>query len=93
MIITECNIKFVNNQKGLIAFASIVINNDLCLSSIAIHQKLNGGYRLTYPKKALRDIFYPINKKTTETIENTIFNKLKDVINDDRYNNNFTRRI
>jgi stage V sporulation protein G len=88
----------VKPNNGIIGFASLVINNGIYLSSIAIHKKLNSkGYRLTYPaKKAsqgqLANIYHPINKETSLTIESAIFTKLKDVMtkanNSDRYNSN-----
>jgi len=91
MEITEVNIDFINSNRGLVGFANITIDNNIYLSSIGIYKKLSDeGFRITYPKKQDRDIFYPINKKTSLLIEQAIFNKLKEVIKDvknDRYNN------
>ncbi|MCP4482922.1 MAG: hypothetical protein GY817_09385 [bacterium] len=95
MKITETNIEFIKSKNGLIGFASIVIDNALFLSSIAIHKKLtDDGYRLTYPTKQKADknfnIYYPINKEASKEIENAVFAKLKEVMNkankNDRYN-------
>ena len=86
MKISEVNIILIKPRNGLIGFASLVINDALFLSSIGIHQKLNGnGYRLTYPTKKTgtndMDIFHPINRETGKALEDTIFNKLNDVMN------------
>lgn len=79
--ITEVQIEFINPSNGLIAFASIVIDGSIFLSSIAIHKKLNAeGYRLTYPSKGQFQIFYPINKEVSRQIEEAIFKKLNDVM-------------
>ena len=51
-------------------------------SSVAIHRKLGGGgYRLTYPSKGKHTLCHPINKKTSQEIEEAIFCKLKNVMN------------
>ncbi len=52
MKITEIQIEFIKPNNGLIGFASLVIDCNIYLSSIAIHKKLNSAnYRLTYPSK------------------------------------------
>jgi len=88
--ISEVNISFIKHKDGLIGFASLVINDQLYLSSIGIHKKLNdSGYRLTYPNKIIGgiplDIFHPINRETSQAIEEAIFNKLSEVMKNDRY--------
>ncbi|MBL0725359.1 MAG: septation protein SpoVG family protein [Alphaproteobacteria bacterium] len=94
LVISEVQIEFIKPVNGLIGFASLVINESVYISSIAIHKKLNAeGYRLTYPSKGKFAIFHPINKETSQAIEEAIFNKLKEVkikkCNDhDRYNKN-----
>ena len=89
MQITEIQIEFVKPNNGLVGFASLVVDGNIYLSSIAIHKKLNGAdYRLTYPSKGKFSIFHPINKKSSNQIEQAIFTKLKDVMNkehNDRY--------
>ena len=80
MKITRVEIEFINPSNGLIAFASIVVDDSIFLSSIAIHKKLNAeGYRITYPSKGQFSIFYPINKEVSRQIEETIFEKLEEV--------------
>jgi len=90
MQITEVQIIPVKPHDGLIAFASIVVDECFFLSSIGIHKKLTGGLRLTYPTKDVGhrplNIFHPINQQTSKLIEEVIFNQCKKVMNsDDRY--------
>ncbi len=81
MKISEVQIELIKPNNGLIGFASLVIDDNFYLSSIAIHKKLNTeGYRLTYPNKGHFTIFHPINKQTSAQVESAIFEKLKDVM-------------
>ena len=90
IVITEVKIDFIKPQEGIVAFASVVINDAVCLSSIAIHKKLSSeGYRITYPSKGKFNIFHPINKEVGSAIEQAILTKLNEVMNRvyDRYDN------
>ena len=90
--VTEVQIEFITPRDGLIAFASLVINDCLKLSSIAIHKKLNAeGYRVTYPSKGKFNIFHPINKEASDSIEEAIFSKLKTVTNEGSNNDVYVR--
>lgn len=90
--ITEVQIEFITPREGLIAFASLVINDCLKLSSIAVHKKLNTeGYRITYPSKGKFNIFHPINKEASDAIEEAIFQKLKTVTNEGSNNDVYVR--
>lgn len=84
MKISEVNISLIKPRDGLIAFASLVINDDIFLGSIAIHQKLNGGFRLTYPTKPSgaqqMQVFHPINRAAGAAIEKAVITKLNDVM-------------
>jgi DNA-binding cell septation regulator SpoVG len=84
MKISEIQINLIKPKDSLIGFAALVINGDFYLSGIAIHQKLNGGYRLTYPtrKSGNKDfeIFHPINRNAGQLIEAAIFSRLNDVL-------------
>lgn len=81
MKISEVQIELIKPRNGLIGFASFVIDNNMYISSVAIHTKLNSiGYRLTYPKKQNFTICHPINRKVSKIIEDAVFNKLKDVM-------------
>ena len=95
MKISEVNISFVKPCNGLVGFASLVINDQIYIGSIAIHQRLDGqGYRLTYPTKKSnltdRPLFHPINREASTMIETAIFEKLKNVMRKchDRHNCN-----
>lgn len=65
-------------MNGLVAFASLVLNGNLRLNSIAIHRKMDGsGYRLTYPTKRAgtedRTMFHPITPELSKAIEQVLF--------------------
>jgi len=85
MIVTEVDIAFVKPKDGLIAFASVVLDNELYLGSIAIHRKLDGsGFRLTYPTRkvggAQFEVFHPIRRPLGLAIEQAVIAKLKNVV-------------
>lgn len=92
MKVTEVDIAFVKPKDGLIAFASVVLDDQLFLSGIAVHRKLAGeGFRLTYPTRKVGpsqfNLFHPIRKPIGRAIEQAIMAKLKDVVSkhDARY--------
>ncbi|MCF7847140.1 MAG: SpoVG family protein [Candidatus Gracilibacteria bacterium] len=90
--ISEIQIIPIKPQKGLLAFANFVLDEKLFVSSVAIHTKIDGsGYRITYPKKNQFDLFHPINRETSKTIEKAVISKFKNVmkLNNDRYNSPF----
>ena len=85
MQITEVDIAFVKPKDGLIAFASVVLDDQLYLSGIAIHSKLVGsGYRLTYPTRRIGKVqfslFHPIRRQIGLAIEQAVIDKLKNVV-------------
>ena len=89
--ISEVKIEFIRPCDGLVAFASVVINDAICLSSIAIHRKPGtNDYRITYPNKGSFSIFYPINRTTSKQIEEEIFNKLNEVMSKVYGKNDYT---
>ena len=92
MKIKNVIIKPVTPNNGLIGFASITLNEDIALNSIAIYRKLDGsGYRLVYPTKgqtAAKYIFHPLTRQMSKEIEPAIFEECKNVFEkncDDRY--------
>jgi len=98
MNITDVQIIPIKAKDGLVAFASLVLNNELYLSSIGIHKKADGsGYRITYPTKVLGqrpfNIYHPINKEASKEIEEAILTKAKEVMesSNDRYNRHNTQ--
>lgn len=84
MQVTEVDIAFIKPRNGLIAFASVVLDDALYLGSIGVHRKLDGsGYRLTYPTRKIGDksasVFHPIRRPLSAVIEQAVFQKLKNV--------------
>ena len=82
--ITEINIIPVKPDKGLVAFVTCVIDNALYLSGMTIYTKIDGsGHRLGYPAKKKGDknfnIYHPINKETTNFLEDNIIAKYKEL--------------
>jgi DNA-binding cell septation regulator SpoVG len=85
MRVTEVDIAFVKPKDGLIAFASVVLDDELYLSGVAVHSRLVGsGYRLTYPTRKVGEtqfsLFHPIRKPAGLAIEQAIVEKLKNVM-------------
>lgn len=86
MKITEVNITPVKPQNGLVAFASIVIDNGLYLGSIGVFARLDGtGYRMTYPTKKVGtkdlNIYHPITYELGQQIEAAILAKANQLFN------------
>ncbi|MDP2855539.1 MAG: septation protein SpoVG family protein [bacterium] len=84
MKITEIQIIPIKPRDGLVAFASIVVENSLYLGFLGVYTRLNGeGYRITYPTKKIGEksinIYHPINKETSQAIERVIIEKAKKV--------------
>jgi len=80
--ISDIRITPVKPIDGLVAFASLVINESLHLGSIAIHRKLDGsGYRLTYPTKKVgmadRTIYHPLTPDLSRAIEQALFDEYR----------------
>ena len=95
MTVTEVNIMPVKPKDGLVAFASVVINDSIYLNSIAIYvKKLDGSYRLLYPNKLVGErsmsLFYPINRESSAAIERAIFAKCHELFekSDENYGHN-----
>jgi DNA-binding cell septation regulator SpoVG len=84
--ISEVDIQFIKPQNGLIAFASFVYDNSLFVSSVGVHQKLEGDYRLTFPTKLVGNknigICHPINQLTGSEIETAVLNKVRNILNE-----------
>ncbi len=92
MRVSEVNITPVKPNNGLIGIASVVVDSNVYLNSIAVYVKLDGSYRLLYPTKNVGGKslgwFYPINREASRAIEAAIFQKCSQVFegrNDDRH--------
>lgn len=87
--VNEIQITPVKPKNGLVAFASFVLNGDIYCSSVAIFTRPNGTHRLVYPTKKLGNkeinIFYPINKKIGNEIQEEVIKKFEDVMKNDRH--------
>lgn len=86
MKITEIQITPIKPKDGLVAFASVVVEDSLFLGFIGVYTRLDGlGYRLTYPTKRIGDnsvnIYHPINKEISKSIEQAVFKKLREIFN------------
>lgn len=80
----------IQPKNGIVAFASLLIDDALYLSSIAIMTRPAGGFRLVYPTKKTPNkdigIFYPVNSSFGKQIEKDVIKELEKVMNlDDRY--------
>ena len=80
MVVSEVNITPVKPTDGLVAFASCVIDGQLYVGSLGVHQLLNGtGYRITYPTKRIGsrqlNYFHPVTKEAGKMIEQAIVAK------------------
>lgn len=85
MKISNVRINLVQPKSGLIAFASIVIDQNIRLNGIAIHEKSDrAGYRLTYPtrKSGSKEqyLYHPLSPETSASIEKAVFVELKTVL-------------
>ena len=78
--ISEIEITPIRAQNGLVAFASVLLDNKIRLNSIGIYTKLSGGYRLTYPTKGQFNILNPITKEVSQAIETAVLNKYSQLI-------------
>lgn len=79
MLISEVNIVPVKPNNGLVAFASVVLDESLYLGSIGVHSRLDGSYRITYPTKKLGskelNLYHPIHRDFGKQIEQAVVAK------------------
>lgn len=96
MSVSEVQIIPIKPRDGLVAFASLVIDGKLYVSSIGVHTKLSGGYRITYPTKKVGtrsiQLFHPITRELGREIEEVVIAKVKNVMTyaDDRHDSHDT---
>lgn len=95
MVVSEVNITPVKPNNGLIAIASVVLDDSIYLNSIAVYTKLDGSYRLLYPTKQVGNksvgYHYPINRLTSRLIEDAVFKKCSELFegsSNDRHGKN-----
>jgi DNA-binding cell septation regulator SpoVG len=80
--ISKIKIVEINGEKGLVALASVLINDSYYIGSIGIYKALKGGYkgyRLTYPTKKVRDssikLFFPVNRASGNIMNRAIISE------------------
>lgn len=93
MRVSEVNIIPVKPNNGLVGIASVVIDGNIYLNSIAVYTKLDGSYRLLYPTKIVGSrslgLFYPINRLASKAIETAVFQKCSEVFEGRRSNDRY----
>lgn len=84
MKISEIDITFTKPRLGIVGYASFVLNDSIYCGFVAIHNRPNGDYRLSYPRKIVagsqdRNVFYPITVEAGKEIEEAIINRFKEL--------------
>lgn len=84
MIVTKVEIVPIHAQKGLIAFASVLLDNSIYLGSIGVHKRLDGsGFRISYPTKKIGTsqpyIHHPLTQELSHEIESAITSKMAEL--------------
>ena len=83
MEITSVNIVPVSPQKGLVAFASLVLDGVLEIDSIGVYSRLDGkGFRITTPCRKLKNgklfpYFRPLSLEFEQQILDEISKEIK----------------
>lgn len=80
MKITAVKITPITPKNGLVALASVKLDNKLVLHSIGIYTRQDGnGYRITYPTKQALDrksyVYHPIDKELGSDIALAVLRK------------------
>ncbi len=81
--ISEIQIVPIKPRLGLLAFASVVLNDSFYLGSMGIQTRPSGQLRLTYPTKKVGDkpfpIYNPIKKDIADFIEAAVIAKFEEI--------------
>ena len=84
MVITKIKIKKITPDKGLVGFASCVVNNELFLGDIAIYTRLGETERMrvVFPRKKVKyeqvSVFHPMTAEAYYALEQAITEKYKE---------------
>jgi hypothetical protein len=88
MKISKINIKTVlPNEKGLIGFASFIVDGWLYIGNVAVfYRGYSGeGIRLVFPEKKYKEtsicLVNPVDKESYYEIEGLVYNKIKELNN------------
>jgi stage V sporulation protein G len=83
MKIKKVEIIPIRPYEGLIAFASVVLEEGLYLGSIGVHRKLDGGFRITFPTRKVGDvnhcIFHPTNPVISKEFDRSICSRAEEI--------------
>ena len=77
-----------NSLKGLVAFASFVVDDQLYVGDVAVYKHGDGnGYRLVYPTRILGNgrsiqIVHPINREAGEAIREQVIQHYRNTFDD-----------
>ena len=87
MSITKVELLPIRPQNGLIAFASIKLDDRLYITSIGVHKRLDGkGYRITYPTRKVGEqnipVCHPIEPILSKEIEIAICERASELFGD-----------
>ena len=91
MKISEIQLTMIKPQGSLVGFASAVINDQIYVGCIAIHNDLlNESFRCVYPTKRFKDgnelpIYHPINKQAGEALQTAIITEWENLIKREYY--------
>lgn len=98
MRISEINITPIKPANGLVAFASVVVDESIYLGSMGIHVRPDGTYRITYPSKKIGSrelsIYHPINRDAGQLIEKLVIEKCEEILegsDDGRYDKDYSQ--
>jgi DNA-binding cell septation regulator SpoVG len=76
MKIKKVEIIPIRPHEGLIAFASVILEEGFYLGSIGVHRKLDGGFRITFPTRKVGEtnlcIYHPLTPEISKTFEQAI---------------------
>lgn len=82
--LSEVQVIPVKTRDGFVGFASFVFDNCFYMGSIGIWTRPGGGFRLTYPTRKSETsstaMYHPINKETSQAIEEAITSKLEEIL-------------
>mgnify|MGYP001597376287 CR=1 FL=1 len=76
-VVSEVEYQPIRPRGGLLGFVSLLLNQSLRLSGIAIYSRLDGGIRLVFPEKALPhgaivELICPITRQCGELLTKAV---------------------
>lgn len=85
MKVKKVEIVPIKPQEGLLAFASVEIDDQIYIGSIGVHKRRDGkGYRITFPTRKVGGyqltICHPTTPDLSKEIESAITSKAEEVL-------------